>query len=63
MSDVERTVLTRTSFWLSLPSENDFIAIVLAVFLMLHVLDGTMLQRPAPDGASTPEEPRASSYD
>lgn len=64
MTDVERSILTRTSFRLLLRGGNALIAIVLAAFLTLHILAGTILQRAAPDGAvSAPKEPRASLYD
>jgi hypothetical protein len=63
MSVTERPSLGRSSFF-TLPGENTLIAILLAAFLILHVLAGAILQSATPIGAAlTQEEARASLYD
>lgn len=64
MPVTKRPSLTRSSFQLPLPGENTLIAILLAVFLIVHILAGAILQD-APPVAAAPlqNESRASSYD
>lgn len=64
MSDAERTLFTRSAFRIPLPGASSLVGTVLAIFFILHILAGMILQSAKPiSAASTREEAMASRYD
>ncbi len=59
----ERRSRTTSPFRFRLPGETTLIGVVLALFVILHILTGAIVQHAAPAGIPMQEEPSASSYD